>query len=411
MKIEAIDFFYLSMPTVLDIGDGSQDALLVHLCGGNAEGWGECEAAPLVSIAGLVCPMSHSACKAVQDSVLGQRLETAEDIARISHLVRKNSRDLLQTGHILSGIEMAMWDLLGREFNQPAYELLGYSRAFPKTAYASQLFGDDAHSTWEKAQESVKAGFRAVKFGWGPFGKGSLKDDRDQLRAAWEGLGKEVTFLVDAGAVWGEKVDEAEKRLEMLVECGVTWLEEPFPSEALDAYKRLSQKCNGIQLAGGEDAHNFYMAKNLIDYGGIGYVQIDAGRVGGLGPARQVAEYADSKDVTYVNHTFTSYLALSASLQPYAGLEGHSLCEYPVEARPLARELTHEKLDPDVNGQLHLPDGPGLGMTPNPSAITKYLADVEITVNGRVIYRTPSPEGASKKIDSHTVRPVAPPPP
>ena len=69
MKIDAVDFYYLSMPEVLDIGDGSQDALLVRVQAGEHIGWGECEAAPLVSIASFVCPMSHSACKPVRDSV------------------------------------------------------------------------------------------------------------------------------------------------------------------------------------------------------------------------------------------------------------------------------------------------------------------------------------------------------
>ena len=115
MKIESVDFFYLSMPEVLDIGDGSQDALLVRLQAGNHVGWGECEAAPLVSIASLACPMSHSACKPIQDSVLGQRLDGTGDIVRIGNLVRENSLDLLQTDHTLSGIDIAMWDLLGHQ--------------------------------------------------------------------------------------------------------------------------------------------------------------------------------------------------------------------------------------------------------------------------------------------------------
>ena len=95
MKIESVDFFYLAMPEVLDIGDGSQDALLVRLCAGGYTGWGECEAAPLVSIASLVCPMSHSACKPVAASVLGQQLDSVEDIVRIGNLVREQSLDLL----------------------------------------------------------------------------------------------------------------------------------------------------------------------------------------------------------------------------------------------------------------------------------------------------------------------------
>ena len=108
MKIESIDFFYLSMPEVLNIGDGSQDALLVRVQAGNDTGWGECEAAPLPSIAGLICPMSHSACKPVQASVLEQPLNDVKDIYRIGDLVRANSLDLLQADHILSGIDMAL---------------------------------------------------------------------------------------------------------------------------------------------------------------------------------------------------------------------------------------------------------------------------------------------------------------
>src|SRR3954451_1387461 len=106
MRIESVDFFYLSMPEVLDIGDGSQDALLVRVRAGNYTGWGECEAAPLVSIASLVCPMSHSACKPVAASVLGQSLGSVDDISRIGDLVRENSMDLLQADHTLSGIDM-----------------------------------------------------------------------------------------------------------------------------------------------------------------------------------------------------------------------------------------------------------------------------------------------------------------
>jgi L-alanine-DL-glutamate epimerase-like enolase superfamily enzyme len=103
-------------------------------------------------------------------------------------------------------------------------------------------------------------GFRAVKCGWGPFGRGSLADDRDQLQAVREGLGPEGTLLIDAGQI-----------------C----------------------------------------------------VQIDCGGIGGIGPAKRVADHAAPRGVTYVNHTFTSHLALSASLQPYAGLKDHVICEYP----------------------------------------------------------------------------------
>jgi L-alanine-DL-glutamate epimerase-like enolase superfamily enzyme len=390
MRIEAIDCFYLSMPDVLDIGDGSQDALLVRVVADGYVGWGECEAAPLVSIASLICPMSHSACKPVAASVLGQTLEQPDDIARIHRQVRENSMDMLQADHTLSGIDTALWDLLGKRYDEPVYRLLGYDRAYPKKPYASLLFGDTPQETLEHARDVRTKGFRAVKFGWGPFGHGRVQDDIEQVVAAREGLGEDVTLLVDAGAVWGEDVEAATKRLKILREGRATWLEEPFHRGAFQAYRQLAAVSQDVKLAGGEGAHNEYMAQHLMDYAGIGYIQIDAGRVGGITAAKRVADYAAANHVTFVNHTFTSHLALSASLQPYAGLRNHDLCEYPVELKALAFELTNEHLMPDANGEIFPPERPGLGITPNTAALQKYLVDTQIQVNGQTLYRTPS---------------------
>jgi L-alanine-DL-glutamate epimerase-like enolase superfamily enzyme len=391
MKIESVEFFYLSMPQILDVGDGSQDALLVRVRGsGGQVGWGECEASPLVSIASLVCPMSHSACKPVQDSVLGQKVETPDDINRIGDLVRANSLDLLQADHTLSGIDVALWDLLARKRGVPAYELLGYDRAYPKTPYASQLFGYTPGETYEAARKVASAGYRAAKFGWGPFGLGSVEADVEQLEAAREGLGPAAALLVDVGTVWIEDVEKAAARLEVLERLHAVWLEEPFVSGALDAYRRLAEMSGDLKLAGGEGCHTFHMARQMIDHAAVGYIQIDAGRIGGLSVAKRVADYAAAKGVTYVNHTFTSHLALSASLQPYAGLERDVICEYPVEPRALAWELTRDHLLPDRNGQVRVPEGPGLGLVPDEDAIRKYLVQAEIVLNGKVLYRTPT---------------------
>jgi len=391
MKIESVDIFYLSMPQVLDIGDGSQDALLVRVrASGGYEGWGECEASPLVSIAALVCPMSHSACKPVQDSVLGQRVETPDDIRRIGDRVRHSSLDLLQAEHTLSGIDVALCDLLGHRRGVPAYELLGYRNAYPKTPYASQLFGDTPQQTYEAAKKVASKGFRAAKFGWGPFGTGSVEADVEQLNAAREGLGPEGILLVDAGTIWIEDVAAAAERLDALKSFRAVWLEEPFVSGALDSYRRLAELSGPVKLAGGEGCHNFYMARQMIDHAGVGFIQIDAGRIGGLSVAKRVADYAAARGVTYVNHTFTSHLALSASLQPYAGMEKDVICEYPVELKPLAWELTKEHLTPDADGQIRAPEAPGLGLLPDLAVVKKYLVDVDITVNSRTIYRTPA---------------------
>jgi len=390
MRIEAVDFFYLSMPEVHDIGDGSQDACLVRVCADGITGWGECEAAPLPSIAAFVCPMSHSACKPVQASVLGQPLNDVADIQRIGGLVREQSLDLLQADHTLSGIDLALWDLLGKRLSEPVYRLLGYKTAYPKLPYSSMLFGDTPGETYEKGWQARARGFRAAKFGWGPIGLGSVEADVAQFRAAREGLGDDGTLLIDVGTVWREDVDAAGKRIKSLQDVRATWLEEPFVSGALEAYKQLSLRTDSVTLAGGEGCHNFHMARQMIDYAGIGYVQIDAGRIGGISVAQRVADYAHARGVTYVNHTFTSHLALSASLQPFAGLKDAIIAEYPVEAKSLATDLTTNQIERDKDGFIHVPDAPGLGMTVNVAGLKNYLVDAEIRIRGQVLYHTPA---------------------
>jgi L-alanine-DL-glutamate epimerase-like enolase superfamily enzyme len=390
MKIDAVDFYYLSMPEVLDIGDGSQDALLVRVQAGEYVGWGECEAAPLVSIASFVCPMSHSACKPVRDSVLGQRLDSPADIQRIGDLVRAQSLDLLQADHTLSGIDIALWDLLGRRYDEPVYRLLGDERPTPKLPYASQLFGDTPQTTLELARNVRAQGYQAAKFGWGPYGRTSPADDAAQVFAAREGLGDDGVLLIDAGTVWLDDVELAAQRLDALQACRVVWLEEPFVSGALGAYRQLAQRAAPVRLAAGEGCHTFHMAAQLLDYADLGYIQIDAGRIGGISVARRVAEAAQVRGVTYVNHTFTSHLALSASLQPYAASAPDAICEYPVEPKALALAITNEHLLPDAAGRIHLPEEPGLGVTPNLAGIAPYLVDVEIRVGGKTLYRTPT---------------------
>ena len=389
MRIDAVDFFYLSMPEVTLEGDGSQDALLVRVASGGQVGWGECEASPLTSIAAAVCPRSHGACQPVLDSVLGQTLDDVGDIARIARLVGRNSLDLLQADHTWSGIEIALWDLLGKRLGEPVYRLLGAPKAFPKLPYASLLFGDTPAATLAKGRAMRARNFRAVKYGWGPFGQSTAKADRDQLAAAREGLGADGILLVDAGAIWVDALDAARQRLAALEEFRAHWLEEPFVSGALDAYKALSRETRNVRLAAGEGSHNTFMARHLIDHGGVGFIQIDTGRIGGIGPAKEIADYAVPRGITFVNHTFTSPLALAASVQPYAGLEKHELCEFPAEPKALAFEITSNHLIPGADGLLRLADGPGLGMTVDAGTIAHYLVDVEIRAKGKTLYRTP----------------------
>lgn len=388
MKIDSVDFFYVSMPEVTTEADGSQDALVVRVEAGGFIGWGECEASPLVSIAAFVTPMSHGACRPVSASVLGETIDGPRDIDRIAARVAYDSMDLLQAAHTWSGIEMALWDLLGKARGEPVWKLLGYQAAFAKLPYASQLFGDTPQATLEAGKSSRAKGFRAAKFGWGPFGRGTVKEDADHLDAAREGLGEDGVLLVDAGQIFGEDVEAAAARLPALERNRAVWFEEPFNAGALKAYAELGGRSTKLRVAGGEAAHNFHMAQHLIDYGKVGYIQIDCGRIGGIGPAKRTADYAAAHGVTYVNHTFTSHLALSASLQPFAGLKDHAICEYPVAPKQLAVDLTTNHIKPNSAGEIVVPHAPGLGIEISEPALKRYGVDVEIAVNGRTLFKS-----------------------
>ncbi len=392
MRIEAVDFFYLSMPEVTTDADGSQDALLVRVAAGGHVGWGECEAAPLPSIAAFVCPMSHGACRPVSASVLGARLDGPADIAAISARVARDSMDLLQAAHTLSGIEMAMWDLLGRQRAEPVWRMLGHRQSAPKIPYASLLFGDTAQETLARARSARADGFAAAKFGWGPIGTGHPAMDAEHFVAAREGIGRDAHLMVDLGQIFDEDVEACAARLPALDAAGVYWLEEPFAGHAYEAYAALAARSPRVGLAGGEAAHTVAMARHLMDFGEVRFIQIDCGRIGGIGPAYAVARLAQARGVTYVNHTFTTHLALSASLQPFAGILDDRICEYPAAPRPLAAAVAANPLHRDDNGEIRAPEAPGLGIDVDTAALAPYLVDTEIRVGGRLLYSTPALE-------------------
>ena len=389
MKIENIDYFYVAEPEIKNIGDGSQDALLVRVQGGGFTGWGECEASPLVSIANWICPMSHSACRSVSDGILGADIDSPDDIKRIHRQIVEIGLDIAQTTHTLSGLDIAVWDWLGKVKQEPVYRLLGMTENNKRNPYASVLFGDTPEETFKKAQAARHATYSAAKFGWGNFGK-DLETDKQHIAQARAGLGDDAQLLIDAGTHWFEDIDAAAQRIAALEEHNVLFLEEPFVGSAIHAYEALAKKCDSLALAGGEGARNPHEARHLIDYGGLEYIQIDTGRIGGITSAKTVADYAAEKNIPYINHTFTTHLALSASLQPFADQKAGSLCEYPGEASTLAQSLVLNPIKRGDDGCIRIPEAPGLGIDINTECIKKYLVDVEITVQGQTLYQTPN---------------------
>jgi len=384
MKIENIELNYLSMPEILDEADGSQDALIVKVEAGGFVGWGECEASPLTSIANFICPKSHSAANPIITSILDKSINNLEDIKKIINEVKHKSLMIAQTPHTFSGIEVALLDLLGKKEQSPIYSLLGYEKTTPKIAYASVLFGKTPQETFNIGKLIKEKNFRAIKFGWQNFGK-NFQLDEEHLIAAREAIGQDLHLMVDVGAIWGTNVEEAVKRNNIFNNAKITWLEEPFYSDAFFEYSELYKKTN-LPLAGGESCHSIESAKNMIRFGKVKFIQIDAGIAGGILAGKEICDFAEQSEVQYVNHTFTSHLQLSASLQPYANSSKSFFAEFPQQLKSLAWDLTDNHITLDNDGNINIPEEIGHGMKINQKALEQYKVDVDIYINKKKVF-------------------------
>ena len=392
MKITAVDPFYLRMPNITTAADGTQDTLLVRIrTDTGIEGWGECDASPLVSLAVYCCPMSHGNIINIRTSLIGETFDGPDDVVRLSEKVLRNGLDIQQIQHAYSGAEIALWDVIGQQLDKPVYRLLAEMSgtsdiAHPKLPYASVLFGDTPEATYRIAVSLRERGYRAAKFGWGPMGKFDEANDIALVRAAREGMGTEAQIMIDAGVVWGTDHETVYRRAEAFAQFSPTWLEEPLAPDAIDAYGALIQKHPSVRIAAGEGSNTYRMAEDLIVHGGVDFVQIDAGRIGGIMPSFQVCQLAEQHGIQYVNHTFKSHLSLAASLHVFVTNPDFDLLEYPAAGSELSQRLVTEPFEIDPDGMVRVKELPGLGVRVDTEAIRPYLAAVQIDVGMDTVF-------------------------
>jgi len=374
------------MPEIADVADGTQDTFLVRIrTNTGVIGWGESDASPLVSLAAYCCPMSHSNIINIRESLLGERLDSPDDILRLHAKVRRNGLDIEQIDHAYSAADIALWDALGKQLDQPVYYLLGSALAYPKLPYASVLFGDTPKKTLGIARKLRAQGYRAAKFGWGPMGRFGEQFDKDLVAAAREGMGPDAEIMIDAGVAWGTDHETAYARACAFAEFRPTWLEEPLAPDAINEYAKLMRRKPPVPIAAGEGANRLRVAEDILCNGGVDFIQIDVGRIGGITPAREVVRLAKERNATYVNHTFKSHLSLAASFHVFAGEVDFRYLEYPAAAADLARRLVSNPLTPGMDGLVRLYSGPGLGVEVNLNTVRRYLQPVRIEMGGKVL--------------------------
>lgn len=279
----------------------------------------------------------------------------------------------------VSGIDVALWDLLGKRENEPISALLGGRRRESIQAYATGGFWpnvEDFEALREavvgEAREHVDRGFTAVKtkigldhhFGWGP------KRDVELVNGIRDAVGPDVRVMADANHAYD--VATARRVGRAFNDLDLTFFEEPIPPENIAEYARLNRTVD-TPIAAGEcwTPHQFDRA---LASGAVGYVQPDVASTGGLTACRRVVTAAEGRTVQAMAHVFGSAVALAASLQLLATIRGNPMLEFDRTPNPIRDDLPTARIEndgPDVS----IPDGPGLGIEIDPGVLDEFRVE------------------------------------
>lgn len=367
MKITEVVCQILRIPNVQAKTASSQDSVLVRIrTDSGLEGIGEADSSPEVVKAIIDAPFSHNIACGLRKILIGENALENES------LWNKMYRRTMYFGRkavgitAMAAVDMALWDLKGKAFNQPIHRLLGGQHHKKLKGYASILFGRDGKETEDIGRKWVDAGYSAVKFGWEPMGT-SEAVDIDLVRGARKGLG-DATLLIDAGCVYDART--ALRRANAFAEFKPEWFEEPLREDDIEGYVWLRDR-SPIPIAAGEGECGRESFRPFIDQKALDVYQVDISRCG-FTEAAYIRARVEEIGARLCNHCYTSPLTVAASLHWLSTCKDAFLFEDCVEDSPLRHELTLEKVQ-SVNGWIEVPDRPGLGVTLDEKFVKKYL--------------------------------------
>lgn len=279
--------------------------------------------------------------------------------------------------HAISGVDIALWDLLGKATGQPVGRLLGGRHRERVRPYASLLMREPGALADELLALKAR-GFRAFKIGWGPFGRVSHALDEAIVRAAREAVGPDCRLMVDAGgsdAHWGSRYKWAIRAAHMLAAYDVDWFEEPLHPDALDEYALL-RRAAPLPIAGGEVLTRRQAFLPWLRAGALDIVQPDVTKVGGISEERRIAYMAEEHGARFIPHGWNTAVGLAADLQLASAFADTDLVEY-CTGSPYIDDLAAGGWALDADGMLPIPAGPGLGLRLDPDALTRHTGGPE----------------------------------
>jgi L-alanine-DL-glutamate epimerase-like enolase superfamily enzyme len=306
------------------------------------------------------------------------RGESAVEPERVSEKLRQSSFWQGRGGaveHAISGIDIALWDLMGKACGQPVSRLLGGNYRERIKPYGSILF-DEPGPLCRMLESVVARGFKAIKMGWRPFGRRDRKFDELLVRTARKTVGDDIELMVDAGGseqFWPHGTNWARNTAAMLAGYGVVWFEEPLPPDDLAGYTDLT-RVSPVPIAGGEVLTRRQAFQPWIEGRAVDILQPDCTKNGGLSESRRIAWLAFDHNVQVVPHGWNTAIGLAADLQFSAAIPVARYVEYLTPAAYID-EITTEPFALDGQGLLAIPAAPGLGVEIDPARLKRFCPE------------------------------------
>ncbi len=331
-------------------------------------GWGECHGFP----EGARAVVEH----ALKPSLIGADPFDRDVIWRKAYT---RTRHFGQKGVVLSamsGVDIALWDLMGKAVGLPAHKLLGGSFRDKLSCYATGFFYRKRESLKALRQEAkghLKGGFRAAKMKVGLL---DIGEDVRRVAAVRETLGRDALLMVDANR--GFNAESAIRLGRRLEPYDIFWLEEPVPPEDVEGYLEVKRSLRTL-IAGGECEYTRWGFERLLSLRAVDVVQPETCAAGGLTECLKLASLAELYGIRYVPHYFGAGVALAAILQLLASLPSpvssedvyFPQVEWDASVNPLRDELLRESLSPR-EGVIEVPQGPGLGVEVRREVLERY---------------------------------------
>lgn len=360
---------------------GDRNSLLVKITTDEGlTGWGE---------SGVSMPLEHV--QTYIHDVLAPRLIGRSALATepLWHELYAFSRDFGRKAtpvDAMSGIDIALWDIRGKDAGSPVHALMGGAYRTTVRAYATGLYYREqdltdpkgaASRVREEATAYREAGFSAIK---GKIGLLSARDDIRRMEAAREAVGEEFLLMADANHAYSRHT--ARTVGDALHRLGYWWFEEPLVPEDIEGCAALRREL-GIAIAGGECEYTRYGMLDLLRAGAVDILQPDISACGGLSEGQKILALATAFHTPVCLHVWGSGVAVSAALQltavipptPHTAVpraaENDPIFEFDRTRNPLRDELV-------IGGStlagetLTIPQGPGLGIEIDPDALNRF---------------------------------------